>query len=481
MDLRHYAQMLLRWKRDPVAFVRECLRAEPDAWQVKVLGDIATGQRVAMKACKGPGKSCLMAWVVWWFLLTRPDSKVIATSVTEDNLKDGLWSELKLWQNKSKILLEKFAWSAQRITCKERPETWFASARTWAKDADKSQQANSLAGLHADNVLFVLDEVSEYPDGVVAAAEGGLTSGPGCKIVVAGNPTRTSGPLYRICTKDRALWLVTEITGDPDDPMRAPRIDINWARQQIEQWGRESAFVMINVLGKFPPSQSDALIGADLASAAANRVVLPALVTDAVKILGVDCARQGDDRSVLFPRQGLVAFQPTVYRELDLMDLAGRVLHYDEKWQPDAIMIDMCGLGVGVYDRLREQGYDHVIGVDAGAKALRKGYYNRRAETWVACKDWLKHGAIPNDPDLISELTAPTYKFDSTGKLKIESKDDMKARGLNSPDKADALILTFATSVQPCARDHEGKRLRNKTAGTGSDYDPLEAFRKEMA
>jgi hypothetical protein len=409
-------------------------------------------------------------------MLTRKDSKVIATSITEDNLKDGLWSELKLWQNNSPLLLELFHWTSTRITCKERPETWFASARTWAKDADKSQQANSLAGIHADNVLFVLDEVSEYPDGVVAAAEGGLTSGKGCKIVVAGNPTRTSGPLYRICTKDRALWWVIEITGDPDDPLRAPRIDIEWARQQIEQWGRESAFVMINVLGKFPPGQSDAVISADLASEAAKRIFAEGAIADAPKILGVDCARYGDDRSVLFPRQGQIAFRPTTYRELSLMELCGRIVHYMEKWDPDAVFVDLTGIGAGVYDRLREMGYDYVFGVDFGSKALKKGYMNRRAEMWIACKNWLAGGAIPDDPTLISELTGPTYNFDSTGRFKIESKDDMKKRGLPSPDEADGLVLTFAAPVQTRVRTPI-----KKEQGMRGDYDPIAAFQREVA
>lgn len=476
MDLAPYAKRLLYWKRDPIAFVREELHAEPDLWQQQVLEALPTNQRVAMKACKGPGKSCLMAWAVWWFLLTRKDAKVIATSITEDNLKDGLWSELKLWQNESKLLLELFQWAAMRIVCKERPETWFASARTWAKDADKTQQANSLAGIHADNVLFVLDEVSEYPDGVVAAAEGGLTSGPNCKIIVAGNPTRTSGPLYRICTKDRKLWWVIEITGDPDDPMRAPRIDVVWARQQIEQWGRDSAFVMVNVLGQFPPGQSDALMGADLVNAAARRVITPAQIEGQPKILGVDCARFGDDRSVLFPRQGLVSFVPRIYRELTAMELCGQVIRYDETWAPDAIFIDGSGLGAPIVDRLRELGRDHVFAVEFGSKPLRRGYLNRRAEMWVEVREWLrKGGAIPDDPDLIAELTTPTYGYDSTGRIKLESKDDLKKRGVNSPDKADALALTFAAPVT--------RRLRLPTppGQAAGDYDPYKRYTSEVA
>lgn len=485
MDLRAYAAMLLRWKKDPVLFVRECLRAEPDLWQIKVLEDVRAGQRIAMKACKGPGKSCLMAWVVWWYLVTRKDSKVVATSITEDNLKDGLWSELKLWQNNSKLLTMIFEWTAQRIVCRERPETWFASARKWAKDADHQQQANTLAGIHAGNVLFVLDEVSEYPDGVVVAAEGGLTTGPECKIIVAGNPTRMSGPLHRICTKDRALWRVTEITGDPDDPMRAPRIDVEWARTQINTWGRDSNFVRINVLGLFPHAQSDTVIPADSATAAAARVIKDQAIDEFPRILGVDCARFGDDRSVLFPRQGQVAFAPTIYRELSTMELCGQVVRYDSLWAPDAIFVDSVGLGAGVYDRLRELGHDHVHAVDSGSKPMHKGYANKRAEIWVDMKKWVTNGAIPNDPELIAELTGPTYQFDSSGRMKIESKEDMKKRGVNSPDKADALALTFAWSIKvdlPRFKTTEFTRRvmaldhsRNK-----SDYDPLANFQKEQ-
>ncbi len=478
MNLRPYAEKLLRWKRDPVAFVRECLKAEPDAWQIKVLGDVRASQRVAMKACKGPGKSCLMAWTVWWYLVTRKDSKVIATSITEDNLKDGLWSELKLWQNNSELLSHLFEWSAMRITARERPETWFASARKWAKDADKQQQANTLAGIHAGNVLFVLDEVSEYPDGVVAAAEGGLTTGPECKIIVAGNPTRMSGPLYRICTKDRALWAVTEITGDPDDIMRAPRIDINWARSQIEQWGRDSNIVRTNVLGLFPHAQSDTIIPSDVAVTAAAVTIPESQVTEFPRVLGVDCARFGDDRSVLFPRQGQIAYVPDTFRELSTMELAGRVAHYCEQWHPDVVFLDVGGMGAGVFDRLRELRFDYVIGVDSGSKPLRRGFVNRRAEMWVDCREWMRRGgSIPNDPQLIGELATPTYKFDSSGRITMESKADMKSRGVSSPDLADALALTFAGPAQRRTR----LPFKKAQATQIGDYDPMDRYREEVA
>jgi phage terminase large subunit len=453
-----------RWKRSALEFVVECLGVQPDEWQRDVLEAVVVNQRIAMKACKGPGKSTVMAWIVWWFLTTRLHAKVVCTSITGSNLKDGLWSELAKWQKKSPLLLKLFQWNAERITMREHPETWFASARSWGADADKAQQANTLAGIHADNVMFVLDEVSDYPDGVVAAAEGALATGRETKLIVAGNPTRTSGPMYRIFTKDRALWWGIEITGDPDDPKCAPRVDKTWARQQIATWGRDSNFVRINVLGMFPLGQADTLISADVAGAASKRVVTEPDFMWSPKILGVDCARFGDDRSCLFPRQGRLAMQAKTFREIDLMQLTGNVVNYIEVWEPDAVFVDVTGLGSGVVDRLHELGYSQTFGIEFGGKALNaKKYCNKRTEMWADMAEWYPQGATPDDDELISEVTAPSFKFRSNGQMVLESKDDMKKRGLASPDKADALALTFAMPVALPDRNRKRGILHAKT------------------
>lgn len=462
-----------RWRGDPVSFVRQCLRAEPDAWQVEVLQALVLSglRRFALKASKGPGKSTLLAWAIWWFLATRLHPKVVCTSITEDNLRDGLWTELAKWRAQSPFLLAAFDWKKERIEAVDHRETWWASARTWPKGGDSSQQAHTLAGVHADNVLFVLDEAGGIPDAVAAAAEGGLANvgeGREALLLIAGNPTHLEGPLYRACTSERALWWVKEISGDPDDPGRAPRVSVDWAREQIAKYGRDNPYVLVNVFGRFPPSSANALIGPNDVSVAMGRRLGEAEYIEEVKILGVDVARFGDDRSVIFARQGRATWMPKVFRNLDLMELTGQVVLTINKWHPDAIFIDNA-LGAGVIDRLKQLGY-RSMGVDFGGKALEVKFANRRAEMWWKMAEWMREGGVlPDVPELTQELTAAIYRFDPHSKLLLEKKEEIKKRTGVSPDLADALALTFAAPV--ASRD-----LRRLTGGgqqTKHVYDPF--------
>lgn len=474
-ELDVLAAQLRRWREDPVLMVRELFDVEPDAWQTVVLRAFVTNQRLAMKAAKGCGKSTALAWMCWNFLLTRPHPKVVATSITGDNLKDGLWSEMSKWQQRSALLKSQFTWSAERIVHNDHPETWWMSARQWSKTADASQQANTLAGIHADYVLIVADEAGGIPDAVVAAAEGGLSTGIECKLVIAGNPTHLSGPLYRACTRERALWFLIEITGDPDDPKRSPRISQKWAREQIQKYGRANPWVLVNVFGQFPPGQSNALISlADVIEATRRTAKMRG-----DKRLGVDVARFGDDRSVLCKRQGDVAeFDPElVFRNLDTMELADEVVEVIRAWHPRVVSVDVTGIGAGVVDRLQQLEHE-VNAVEFGGAPVSvppedrdegdepddlegPRFLNRRTEIWWLMAQWIRTtGCIPDDAELISELAGPTYKFTADGKLQLESKADMKKRGLASPDKADALALTFAEASNDDVEEDPGPPQR---------------------
>ena len=444
------ASRLRRWREDPVAFVRECLGAEPDGWQSEVLAAFTNHQRIALKACKGPGKSTVLAWLIWNFLLTRPHPKIACTSITGDNLRDGLWTELAKWQGRSPILREAFDWTSTRIAAKDHPETWFASARQWSKSADPSSQADTLAGLHADYLLFVVDEAGGVPDSVAAAAEAGLATGIETKLLIAGNPTLLEGPLYRASTRERHLWWVKEITGDPDAPDRAPRIEVKWAREQIEKYGRDNPWVLVNVFGQFPPAQANSLLGVEEVTAAQRRTLDAAQYREDATVMGVDVARFGDDRSVAFTRQGKRALPPAVWRNLDLMTLSGHVARMIDDRNPDAAFVDQTGIGAGVVDRLRQLGYGRVVvGVDFGGKPFSERFVNRRAEMWWSMAEWVRLGAsLPDVSELVGELTGPTYSYaNAAGKLQLEAKEDLKKRGLPSPDLADALALTFAEPV----------------------------------
>lgn len=412
--------------------------------------------------------SCVEAWVAWNFLLTRPHPKVIATSISGDNLRDGLWTELAKWQQKSRLLKEAFQWGAERIVAKQHPETWWAAARQWSKSADPSQQANTLAGIHADYVLFLLDESGGIPDGVAAAAEAALSTGIETKLVQGGNPTHLEGPLYRAATRERHLWYVVEISSAPDDPKRTPRVSAQWAREQIEKYGVDNPWVLVNVFGKFPPGQADSLISLEDAQNASRRLLLESEYQQDVKVMGVDVARFGDDRTVITLRHGRVAFRQRVLRNVDLMTLASNVAVLLDKHQPDACFVDATGVGAGLVDRLIQLGYS-VIGIESAGKSTSERYANKRAEMWGRMAEWVKSGCLPDDSELVNELSAPTYHFDNRGRLLLEKKDDLKARGQPSPDKADSLALTFA---QPVASKDVRASLGARGPRTLMEYNP---------
>lgn len=328
------------------------------------------------------------------------------------------------------------------------------SARTWARTADKEAQSNTLAGLHEDYAMAVLDEVGGIPDAVMATAEGILASeGPEHRILMAGNPTTLSGPLYRAATVERALWTLFEITGDPDDPRRCQRVSLTWAREQIQKYGADNPWVLVNVFGKFPPASLNVLLGPDQVMEACRRHLHETVYAHAAKILGVDCGRFGGDRSVIFPRQGRAAFKPVVMRPDRSTKnwtgvLAGRIAQAIEKWGADMVFIDDTGgWGGGVIDALTAAGYP-VSGVNFGGKAIHPRFKNRRAEMHFAAADWVKDGgALPDLPQLVAEATATSYWF-MKDMFEVEEKDQVKIK-LNgeSPDLWDAFCLTFASPV----------------------------------
>jgi phage terminase large subunit len=457
------ADVYEEWCRSPLAFVRGCIGVEPDAWQVDALTRIERGcRRLALVACKGPGKSALLAWIILWWLVCKPSSKVVATSITGDNLRDCLWAELAKWiaydpdsssPGRQTFLQQLLTWSAERVVYNSDPANWFASARAWPRDANPEAQANTLAGAHSDHMLYVVDESGGVPRGVMAAAEAGLANaseaeGRTALVVQAGNPTDPDGPLFDAVERDRELWEVIHITSDPDDPNRTPRVDPEWAREQIRTHGRDNPWVMVNILGVFPPGATNALITLQEAKAATKVQVAPAEYLEEARILGVDVARFGDDASVAIGRQGRVAFKAELWRNLNTMQLAQQVVRIIDAWKPHAVFIDVTGVGAGVVDRCQELGYQ-VIGVNFGEASGVPKYFNKRSEMWGLMAEWIRRGggALPDDPELIDQLKGPRYGFDGKSRLKLESKDEMKARGLASPDKGDALALTFAFPV----------------------------------
>jgi len=470
------------WLEKPQVFVREVFGVTPDPWQDDILEAFPHNQRIAMQACKGPGKTALLAWLSWNFLVTRPTPNIAATSVSGDNLRDGLWKEMAKWQNTSPLLQEMFQWTTTRITTKkkETQADWFMSARTWPKSGNSEEQANTLAGLHTDYIMFLLDEAGSIPDAVMASAEAALASCKEGHIVMAGNPTHLGGPLYRAATSEKDLWHRVEITGDPDDPkawVNAPRVGTEPAamnRLQLHTYGRDNAWCKAYILGEFPDEALNALIGIEDVLAAQQRHLEPSQYDWAQKRLGVDVARFGDDRTVIFPRQGMAAFKPVQLRGMATTDIAARVAMAQASWGSELNLVDDTGhWGHGVIDNLLAAGIPS-MGIQFHGKAINPRYKNRRAEMWLEMTDAIKKGmALPNVPELVAELTTPTYTF-VNGTFQLEEKDQIKSRLGRSPDLADALALTFAIPDMPNQvqeRIH-GQRTSSGAIKVATDYDP---------
>lgn len=484
-----------KWREDPVAFVYEELGAKPDPWQVDALRAFAdpTKTHISMQACAGPGKSAVLAWMGWNFMLCyggRGEHPLAAAiSITADNLRDNLWKEMAVWRNRSRLLQNLFEWNKERIFSKDHPDTWWMSARSVPKKANAEEQGRTLSGLHAKYILYLIDESGDQKPPVLRSAEQGLGNCTWGKIVQAGNPTSHEGMLYLAATAQRHVWFVIQITGDPDNPKRSQRINIDWARDQIKLYGRDNPWVMAYILGAFPPSSMNSLLSIEEVEAAMGRHLSEEKYIRAQKRLGVDAARFGDDPWVLFPRQGLAAFMPKVMRGPRSDEVAAVVAMYKQKWGCELEFFDDTGgWASGAIDACVRAGYGPVP-VNYSGKSTDPRYFNKRSEIHFMLAEWVKRGgALPNVPELAGELTIPRYWF-YEGKFRLEEKDQIKSKLGRSPNHADALANTFAYPEMPATGpfDHlihkervahewdpysEQSAVEQQSHGTLSDWDP---------
>lgn len=446
---------------DPLGFVRYAFpwgegelagHNGPDEWQAALLRDIGAGAASADKAARfatasghGVGKSALVAWIILWAMSTRPHLAGAVTANTSAQLSDKTWRELALWHKRA-VNRHWFRWTSARFHQVDHPDTWFVAAIPWNRE-----RPEAFAGLHAEHVLMIFDEASAIDDAIWETAEGAMTT-QGALWCVFGNPTRNSGAFHACFHRMRHRWNPRQI--DARDAKMANRAQLD---QWIDDYGDNSDFVRVRVRGLFPNAGVNQLIPSEAVEAAARRDPPPESYRHAPLVMGVDVARFGDDQSVIALRQGLKAFPLQKFRGLDLMNLAGVVAERIEETDPAVCFVDMTGLGAGVVDRLHQLGYRRrVIGVDFGGRAARPELHaNKRAEMWCALADWLKKNApaIPDDLELLTDLTAPEYGFTGDkGQIILERKADMKKRGLASPDCGDALALTFAQPARASAR-----------------------------
>lgn len=425
------------YRNNPVLFVREVLKAEPLPWQEDFLKALARGERrISVRAGHGVGKSTVCAWALIWHMVTRYPQKSVVTAPTAAQLFDALYSELKSWINKlPPILKDIFEVFSDRINLKDAPESSFISART-----SSSERPEALAGVHSENVLLIVDEASAVPEQVFEAAAGSM-SGHSATTILISNPTRNSGLFYKTHHELASDWFRLHVSC-----LNIPLVSSDFVRQIEATYGRESNAFRIRVLGEFAVADDDTLISAELVESAMTRDIVAG---DEPMVYGLDVARFGTDRTALCKRRGNVVVEIKYWGGLDLMQTVGAVVNEANKDGPEEICVDTIGLGSGVADRLREQGYN-VRDVNVSESSAMNPNANRlRDELWLSVKDWLATRAvkIPKDDTLRHELVTPRYNFTSNGKIVVESKDSLKRRGYRSCDLADSLCLTFASNA----------------------------------
>lgn len=441
---------------DPAAFAEDMLGFDPDDWQRAAFADVAAHPRVSIRSGQGVGKTAFEAALIIWFLCCRPSPKIVCTAPTRQQLHDVLWAEVAKWLERS-MVKNLLKWTKTKVYMLGYEQRWFATARTATKP-------ENMQGFHEDYMLFIVDEASGVKDDIMEAILGTL-SGDENKLVMCGNPTRTSGIFYDSHHKDRGDYRAHKVSSR--DSRRTNKKNIEMLERK---YGKDSDVVRVRVDGDFPRAEPDTFIPLELAEAAAAREVYVRIldedtgkwsqpVPDTAELeIGVDVARFGDDETVIVPRIGLMVPFIRTYTKQDTMVTAGWAISAAKELMRTygrprcTIKIDDDGVGGGVTDRIREvvreEGlYIDVVDCHNGGKAEDAEHYdNWGTEAWAHVRDLLQAGEIqiPNDEDLIGQLSTRKYTVTSKGRIILESKKEMKKRGLRSPDRADALVLAFA-------------------------------------
>lgn len=408
-------------------------RAEPDPWQLEALQAMDRGEHIAAKSGHGVGKTTLMAWGVIQTVACFPYCKVPCTAPTQHQLRDLLWAEIAYWINRSP-LKHLLTWTATTLSPKGKEESWFAVARS-------SSKAENMAGFHAPKLRFFIDETSGVLDFIMQVVDGALST-EGAQIVMASNPTQISGYFYDAFHKNRSQFYTMTISSED-----SPRVSKDYPSMMASKWGKDSDIYRVRVQGEFPQAEAKGFISLSTVEAAVTR--WPDYADDGVVEIGLDVARYGDDETVFAVRHGNKVVSIESHRGWATTQTTGRALQLIREHKATAIKIDDASMGGGVTDQLRENqevGCTYkVIAINFGG-AGDKHYDNYSAVMWADVRDLLQVGdiALPDDEDLIAQLTTRRYTITSKGRIALERKEDMKRRGLPSPDRADAVVLAFA-------------------------------------
>lgn len=463
-----FRRRIPEYRKNPVLFAREVLLFEPDDWQREALMDLAKNSKVAIKSGQGVGKTCMEAVALLWFLTCFPYPRIVATAPTKQQLHDVLWSEVSKWMSRSVLLSAILKWTKTYIYMIGNEKRWFAVARTATKP-------ENMQGFHEDNMLFIVDEASGVADPIMEAVLGTL-SGANNKLLMCGNPTRTSGTFYDAFHVDRAMYKSHTVSSAASSRTNKENIE-----SLIRKYGKDSNVVLVRVFGEFPRQEDDIFIPLSFVENSIMTESCLRSAPDSIHI-GCDVARFGCDKTVIGykvdekaefykKRQG----QDTMKTADDII-LLGEMLvrRYrltPEKDSPIPVKVDDGGVGGGVVDRLKQVKRNNperfwwleVYPVIFGQRIKHRYYHDSTTYMMAVVKKLLQpydedtgeqkpvELILPDDNDLVAQLSGRKYALTEAGKIKVESKEAMKKRGLPSPDEADCVLL-LCLPVKPPKR-----------------------------
>lgn len=443
----------------------------PDEWQIQILKDIGeqlkkgkdlqTAIQEAVASGHGIGKSALISWLIHFAISTHENTRGVVTANTEGQLRTKTWPELSKWHNMF-IAKDLFTYTATAIfsSDKDYEKTWRIDAIPWSKNSPES-----FAGLHnqGNRILVLFDEASAIDDVIWEVTEGALTDANTEIIWCAfGNPTRNSGRFRECFRKYRKFWNTYQIDSRTVKISNKAKIE-EW----LEAYGEDSDFFKVRVRGVFPSASDLQFISTEIADKAQKQVYKLGQFEHLPVIIGVDPAWTGSDSLEIVMRQGYyMKSLASIPKNDDDWRMAQLIAQFEDEYKADAVFIDM-GYGTGIYSIGKQLGRKWRL-IEFGGKSNDPVYLNMRAYMWGQMKEWLREGGSipPNDQALYDDIVGPEAIIDKNGRIQLESKKDMKDRGLPSPNKGDALALTFAARV--VKKSETGNRIVANTS-----YNPF--------
>lgn len=432
--------------------MREVLGLRPLSYQVKILESVRDNKSTAVASCHGAGKTMVAAMVVLWFFCTRKPAVVITTAPTGRQVKNLLWRYIRKLHAKSKRKLPGTVLSVELKTDNAEDSDWWALGFA-------SRDSNAAQGVHSENVLIVYDEATGVDDEIRDSMEGALGDANARELAL-GNPTGDTGFFRDAWEKSKAFWHTINISALKTPNVRARKrlvpglVGHEWVDKIRTRFGEKHPFWICRVLGRWFNFSDERCVTKDAIRQAQDR--WESVPEGGERILGADIAAEGQDSTALVMRVGRKLYTVDVYHEADPIANARRILDAAKRENADRIHVDATGVGLGVYSKLlelHEQGQAgdiEIVKIVWGWSAKDKSTYNRLLdEIWFSVRDAFDPAnpepiaLEPNDAALAEQLNLRRWKMDNRGKIKVETKNELRARGAGSPDVGDAAALTF--------------------------------------